>query len=112
MHRARQRKKAARVLLVQHSTEACANLLVALYNGLLNTFLFRLLFSKPHSNSSNALDTLELHATLLMPNLARYSCVHACEVCKKKVILPCLGPKKLSSLFMLAFDLDDKIRHH
>ena len=32
--------------------------------------LFTLLYSKPHSNSSNALDTLELHATLLMPNLA------------------------------------------
>ena len=41
-----------------------------LYNGLLNTLIVPLLYSKPHSNSSNALDMLELHATLLMPNLA------------------------------------------
>ena len=51
---------------------------------------FPLLYSKPHSNSSNALDTFELHATLLMPNLARYSHVHAGELHK---ILPCFGPK-------------------
>ena len=78
------------VLLVQCSIEAYANLLVALYNGLLNTIIVPLLYSKPHSNSSNALDMLELHATLLMPNLAMYSCVHACEMHK---ILPQFGTK-------------------
>ena len=60
-----------------------ANLLVVLYNKLLSTFSFWLLFYKPHSNSSNTLDMLELHATLLTPDLARYSCVHACELHKR-----------------------------
>ena len=31
----------------------------------------------------NDLDTFELHATLLTPNLARYSRIHACELCKR-----------------------------
>ena len=49
----------------------------------LNTLIVPLLYSKPHSNSSNALDTLELHATLLMPNLAiGIPCIHACEMHK------------------------------
>ena len=63
---------------------------------------FRLLFSKHHSSSSNTLDMLELHTTFLMPDLARYSCVHVCELRKKKDFIS-LGPKKLSSLFVLAF---------
>ena len=56
------------------------------------TLLFRLLFYKPQSNSSNTLDMLELHATLLTPDLARYSCIHACQL-HKEVILPRFGPK-------------------
>ena len=79
----------ARVLLIQCSIEAYANLLVALYNGLLNTF-HHFILSLTQTAAINASDTLELHATLLMPNLARYSCVHASEMRK---ILPCFGPK-------------------
>ena len=93
------KKKAVCVLLVQHSIEACANLLVALCNGLLNTFVS----TKPHSNSSNTLDTLELHATLLTPDLARYSHVHACKLCKKKWFYHVRAKTKLSSLFVLVF---------
>ena len=60
-------------------------------------------------SSSNALDMLELHTTLLTPDLARYSCVHACEL-RKKSDFTLFGPKKLSSLIVLAiFDWDDKI---
>ena len=60
------KKKAACVLLEQRSIEAYSNLLVALHSGLSNTFPFPLLFSKPRRESSNALNTLELH-TLLRP---------------------------------------------
>jgi len=55
--------------------------------------LFQLLFSKHYSNSSNTLDMLELHATLLTPDLARYSCVHACKLCKKSDFT-LFGPKQ------------------
>ena len=55
MHEAsRRRKKASCVLPVQRY----ANLLVALYSGLFNTFSLQL---KPRTASSNASNTLELH---------------------------------------------------
>ena len=60
------KKKAACVLLEQRSIEAYSNLFVALHSGLSNTFSFQLLFSKPRRETSNALNTLELH-TLLRP---------------------------------------------
>ena len=60
------KKKAACVLLEQRSIEAYSNLFVALHSGLSNTFSFQLLFSKPRRESSNDLNTLELH-TLLRP---------------------------------------------
>ena len=44
-----------------------------------------------------------------MPNLARYSHIHACEL-SKKVILIHLGQKAYSSLFLCVFlDQADKI---
>ena len=88
--------------MIQHRYMTYANLLVVLYNKLLSTFSFRLHFYKPHSNSSNTLDMLELHATLLTPDLARYSSVHACELHKRSDFTS-FQPKKLSSLFVLVF---------
>ena len=61
--RSKTQKKAARVLRAAYSSPHTAhyrlrhiNLLVALYNALLNTFFSQLLVSKPHTKSSSALD--------------------------------------------------------
>ena len=67
MHGARQRNEVAHVLLVQRSMEAYAGSAI---QQTFEHFSNRLHFSKPHSKSSNALDTLELHVTLLTPDLA------------------------------------------
>ena len=68
--------KAAHIFLVQCSIKAYANLLW--------TLSFQLLFSKPHTGSSNVLNTLELHATSLTPDLARYLYIHSSDLCKKR----------------------------
>ena len=96
------KKKAACLLLVQCSIETYANL----SDGcrFLNTF------SKPHTESSNALIKLELHTTLLTPDLGTHaymlvSCVES--------DFASFGKKKIySSLFLLTFfDLGRQIHH-
>ena len=95
-------KKATCVLLVQRWIKAYGKLLVVLYSEIWTHLLFWLLSSKPHSKSSNALDTLELHVTLLTPDLTRYSCIHACKLLKK-VIYHVQGfrPNKRTLFFFL-----------
>ena len=98
MHEAaRQRKTAACGLPVQRSIEAYANLLVVLYSRLLNTLSFRL---QSHTESSNASNTLGLHATLSTPDLQTHTYM---QVSCVKVIFPRSGQKIYSSLFLLAF---------
>ena len=60
-------------------------------------FFFQPLFSKPLTESSNSLNTLELHTILC---LATHAYMH--ELCKK-VILPRSGHKTYISIFLLAF---------
>ena len=63
---------------------------------------------QPHTVSSNASNMLELYATLSMPDLGTHAYMHVS--CVKKVILPCLGQKTYSFLFLLAlFDLKSSL---
>ena len=69
----------------------------ALYSELLNTLSFRL---QPRTDSSNASNMLELHATLSTADLGTQAYMHVS--CVRKLF--CLvWVKKLSSLVLLAF---------
>ena len=89
------KKKAACVLLEQRSIEEYSNLFVAGYTAdfrlVSNTFSFQLLFSKPRREQQRF--------KYARPSYSRLRAVS----CVKKVILPCLGHKTCSSLFLLAF---------
>lgn len=75
------RKKRGSLTLIQCSIEAYANL-VAPFKHLFVLFL----------SLTQRTRMLELQETLLTPNLARYSRIHACEL-TKKMILTCSGQK-------------------